>query len=237
MTQFRLPTWGGYLLILAWLALVLSVPLVRLEQVRPGLLMFAGAALAGTVLLLLFLFLMVLPAYRAARPGLRTRALLAMPLALLLATTLFNSRGIPAIHDITTDLGDPPAFVHAPSIRGAHSNSLDLDPDVLAQQEAAYPDLAPIQSSLGAQQALQRAAEVATDLGWEVSFMDGNTGQLEAVDTTFWMGFKDDIVVRVRPEGSGSRLDLRSVSRVGVSDMGTNARRIRDFVKRFGEKG
>jgi uncharacterized protein (DUF1499 family) len=58
-------------------------------------------------------------------------------------------------------------------------------------------------------------------------------GRLEATDTTFWFGFKDDVVVRVRPDGTGSRVDVRSLSRVGRSDLGMNARRIRRFLERL----
>jgi uncharacterized protein (DUF1499 family) len=62
-------------------------------------------------------------------------------------------------------------------------------------------------------------------------------GRIEATDTTFWFGFKDDIVVRIAATGHGSRLDVRSVSRVGVSDIGTNARRIRKFLKELTQPG
>jgi uncharacterized protein (DUF1499 family) len=67
-------------------------------------------------------------------------------------------------------------------------------------------------------------------MDWEVVGSDQSTGRIEATDTTPWFGFKDDIVVRITPWGSGTRVDVRSVSRVGRSDVGTNARRIRDFL-------
>jgi uncharacterized protein (DUF1499 family) len=75
-----------------------------------------------------------------------------------------------------------------------------------------------------------RALDVAQRMGWELVAADQASGRIEATDTTTWFGFKDDIVVRVTSWGSGARVDMRSVSRVGRSDVGTNARRIREFL-------
>jgi uncharacterized protein (DUF1499 family) len=77
---------------------------------------------------------------------------------------------------------------------------------------------------------LSRATEAARALGWEIVATAPADGRLEATDRTRWFGFRDDVVVRVRPDGSGSRVDARSVSRVGRSDLGTNARRIERFL-------
>jgi uncharacterized protein (DUF1499 family) len=70
-------------------------------------------------------------------------------------------------------------------------------------------------------------------MGWDVIAVDQAGGRIEATASTFWFGFKDDIVVRIRPEGDRSRIDIRSVSRVGKSDVGTNAKRIRAYVERL----
>ncbi|MGH7421143.1 MAG: DUF1499 domain-containing protein, partial [Candidatus Rokuibacteriota bacterium] len=78
---------------------------------------------------------------------------------------------------------------------------------------------------------LARAVDVARGLGWEIVAVAPAEGRLEATDRTPWFGFRDDVVVRVRPDGAGSRVDVRSVSRVGRSDLGTNARRIRGFLE------
>ena len=72
-------------------------------------------------------------------------------------------------------------------------------------------------------------------MGWNIVAKDPSQGRIEATDTTFWFGFTDDVVIRITPMGSGARLELRSVSRVGVSDVGTNAARIRSFVKQFNQ--
>jgi uncharacterized protein (DUF1499 family) len=70
-------------------------------------------------------------------------------------------------------------------------------------------------------------------MGWEVVTVDSEAGRLEAIDTTFWFGFRDDVVVRVRPGADDVRVDVRSVSRVGVGDLGANAARIRHFLDRL----
>jgi uncharacterized protein (DUF1499 family) len=99
------------------------------------------------------------------------------------------------------------------------------------QQREGYPDLAPVTLSLPPEQAFDRALTVAQDDGWEIVTADRTAGRIEATDTTFWFGFKDDVVVRLTPWGTGTRVDVRSVSRVGRSDVGTNARRITSFLE------
>src|SRR5260221_12885439 len=102
------------------------------------------------------------------------------------------------------------------------------------QQRAAYPDLAPILLPAAPGEACARAAAAAEAMGWEVVGRDAAAGTVEAVDTTKWFGFKDDIAIRITPtpEG-GSRIDIRSKSRVGRSDLGTNAQRIRAYAERL----
>jgi uncharacterized protein (DUF1499 family) len=80
-------------------------------------------------------------------------------------------------------------------------------------------------------EAFSKALESARDMGWQIADSNESQGRLEATDTTLWFGFKDDVVVRVAPDGQGSRIDVRSVSRVGKSDVGTNARRIQAYLR------
>jgi uncharacterized protein (DUF1499 family) len=70
-------------------------------------------------------------------------------------------------------------------------------------------------------------------MDWQIVSADTAAGRLEATATTRWFGFKDDVVVRIRPDATGSRVDVRSVSRVGKSDVGTNAARVRTFLARL----
>jgi uncharacterized protein (DUF1499 family) len=141
-----------------------------------------------------------------------------------------RAQRVPPIHDITTDLENPPAFEAVVPLRKDAANSLDRPPVLAARQREGYPDLAPVTLSVPPAQAFERALAVAQNKGWNVVNADRSAGRIEATDTTFWFGFTDDIAVRLTPWGAGTRVDLRSVSRVGRSDAGTNARRIRDFL-------
>lgn len=146
----------------------------------------------------------------------------------------FNSlRGIvPPINDITTDPDDPPAFIAAAALRKAQNlNTTDYDAKLPAQQGRAYPDLAPILLNLLPEQAFARALGTARRLGWTITGSDTAAGRIEATETSRWFRFVDDIVIRVAPAPGGSRIDLRSSSRVGRSDFGVNAARIRRFTK------
>ena len=147
---------------------------------------------------------------------------------------LMKAKSLPFIHDITTDTSDPPAFVALLPARKAAPNGADYDPKVAAEQQKGYPDIQPLTLKAAPAQALQRAVEVARASGWEVVASDASAGRIEATATTTFFGFKDDIVIRIRPDGAGgSRVDMRSVSRVGVSDVGANAARIREFLARL----
>jgi uncharacterized protein (DUF1499 family) len=105
--------------------------------------------------------------------------------------------------------------------------------DIAAEQRKGYPDLKPLLVKTAPGETVQRAIDAARSLGWEIAASDAAAGRIEATDTTAWFGFKDDVVVRIRPEGSGSRVDVRSVSRVGLSDLGANAERIRKFLSKL----
>lgn len=143
------------------------------------------------------------------------------------------ARGFPPIHDISTDTRRPPVFVTLlPARQGAPNPSEYGGAEVARLQKAAYPDLEPLDSTLSPNEAFARAQQAARDLGWDVVYADPVARRLEATDTTFWFGFKDDVVVRVRPTSNGSRVDARSVSRVGKGDAGANARRLRRFLRR-----
>jgi uncharacterized protein (DUF1499 family) len=229
----RLVTWIGYLAAAMLLALPLAVLTVRSGAWQQGLLLYALACLGAALLLAILLLLLLLPKYAAWRGAILGRAALALPGTLLLVSLLAGRGDHPPIHDITTDTGDPPLFTAAESVRGPEANPLAIDPQVIAQQRAAYPDLDTLVTTLPVDEAFDRAEAVARELGWEIYHEDRSAGIIEAVDTTPIMGFSDDIVVRVRSSAGGTLLDLRSVSRVGISDLGTNASRIRTFQRAF----
>ena len=141
---------------------------------------------------------------------------------------------VPVINDITTDIADPPVFA-AMELRGGQP--LEYDPAKSEPQRRGYPHIETQRSSLAPEEALERAVARARQMGWEVvaSGPQGEDLTVEAVATTFWFGFVDDVVVRIRPDGTGSLVDIRSASRVGLSDLGANANRIDAFLARYGE--
>ena len=134
---------------------------------------------------------------------------------------LLQARSVPPIHDITTDTDKPPQFVANPS---------DYDPQVAEIQKRAYPHVRPLELAVPPAAAFARALSAAREMGWEVVAAAEKDGRIEAVATTRWFGFKDDVVVRLTPAAGGTRIDVRSKSRVGRSDVGANARRIERFL-------
>jgi hypothetical protein len=140
----------------------------------------------------------------------------------------------PIIHDITTDTQDPPLFAALlPAREHAPNGSAYGGPEIAKLQLAAYPDLQPARLEAPPASAFAKALQAANRMGWEIVSSDEGAGRIEATATTFWFGFKDDVIVRVRPDGAGSRVDVRSVSRVGRGDVGTNAKRIRAYLRRL----
>jgi len=148
---------------------------------------------------------------------------------------ILSARGKPPIHDITTDTENPPAFVATLPLRAGAANPPEYaGSDVAAQQRRAYPDIQPLTLRSSADEVFDRALAAVRALGWQVVASDRAAGRIEAVDTTLWFGFKDDVAIRIagQPDGT-TRLDVRSKSRVGVGDVGTNARRVRTLLERM----
>lgn len=148
---------------------------------------------------------------------------------------LQHARSVPPIHDISTDTERPPAFVAILPLRADAPNPAEYGgAEIAAQQHEAYPDLGTRHLQMPASEAFKRAEKAAREMGWEIVAMEPREGRLEATDTTRWFGFKDDVVVRIEPDGDRARLDVRSVSRVGESDVGANAARIRAYLTQVG---
>ena len=221
----------------ALLLLVCAGPGARLGlwHFRTGFTLLRWAAYLGIAGVILALIALV-----GTRP--RGGALVALLVALALAGTAFvvpwrsaqQARRVPPIHDITTDMENPPEFVAVLPLRENAPNSATYGGDsVAALQRQGYADIQPLQLDVPPDEAFRRARATAEAMDWEIVSADTAAGRLEATATTPWFGFKDDVVVRIRPEGTGSRVDVRSVSRVGRSDAGTNAKRIREFLGRL----
>ncbi|HDZ10536.1 DUF1499 domain-containing protein [Pseudohongiella sp.] len=144
---------------------------------------------------------------------------------------------IPPIHDISTDIAEPPQFVDVLPLRGDSSNPTvygtgnpNMTPEEHAErQREAYPDLTTRTYDEPASAVFERALAAVDMLGWELVAQDASEGRIEATDTTFWFRFKDDVVIRIEPTAAGTVVDARSTSRVGLSDVGKNAERLRAF--------
>jgi uncharacterized protein (DUF1499 family) len=141
-------------------------------------------------------------------------------------------QSLPPIHDITTDTDNPPAFAAIVPVRAADGgNPVAYEgPKIAEQQRRAYPDIVPLTVALARDVAFSRALDAARNMGWTIVATDPASGLIEASDRSRWFGFTDDIVIRVAATDSGSRIDLRSSARLGRSDFGVNAERVRAYL-------
>ncbi len=220
---------ASVLALVALLTLALSGPGVRfgLWSYGTGITVFRYTAYLAVAAALVAAIALAIPRVRAGGVLLPMVALL-VSLAVLYVPLQFlqRARAVPPINDITTDTDNPPRYMTGERTYPGG--------EFARQQRAAYPDLAPVLLAVAPREAFARALAAAEAMGWEVVGRDAAAGTLEAVDTTKWFGFKDDVAIRVTPtpEG-GSRIDIRSKSRVGRSDLGTNAQRIRAYAERL----
>lgn len=196
-------------------------------------------AIAGSVVTLIGV---ILAARHRSTRGAAAIGAVVLAMGLVAATIPMRwrsqARSVPPIHDITTDTEDPPTFQAVLPLRGTESNSVDYPGDTIArQQRAAYPDVQAARLPVAPDVAFGRAHAAARDLGWSIVEADSAAGRIEASDRTAWFGFTDDVVIRVRADPAGSRVDIRSVSRVGGSDVGANAARIRRFLTALNDGG
>jgi uncharacterized protein (DUF1499 family) len=143
-------------------------------------------------------------------------------------------QSVPKIHDITTDIAHPPPFIAAAKLRKADDHSVDYEgPEIGAEQKKAYPDIEAVVTKAPKDKAFVAANQAVSSIGLEIIDTNPGEGRIEAVDTTLLYGFKDDMVVQVQETPEGTRIDVRSMSRVGRSDLGMNAKRIRTFLARL----
>jgi uncharacterized protein (DUF1499 family) len=208
---------------------------------RTGFVTLRWAAYVGIVAALISLIAIILTWPTTLRRGFLFSVFGVVVGILVFGVPLYywrTAQRVPAIHDITTDTENPPRFVSILPLRENAPNSSEYGgPEIAAKQRAAYPDLAPALLPVPTNKAYEQALSTARKMGWVIVDAKSSDGRIEATDTTFWFGFKDDIVIRVTPADHGSRVDIRSVSRVGKSDVGMNAKRIRKYLKELKQMG
>ncbi len=230
---------------LSWLALVLAVlatiaaftgmTLARVDRIEK-LDGFAALVLSTPVAafaLLIAIIALVLN-WRAGWPA-RRAALLGFLIALgfvgSLAVRVAMSADAPMIHDATTDLADVPQF-ETIALPEDNLRGLDNEAEWVALHEKGYPDLRSVVLDRTVEQTIRDAEVLARERGWTIRDVAPEEGRLEATAYASWIRFEDEVVIRARPDGAGrSLVDMRSVSRVGVGDLGVNAERIRDFLE------
>jgi hypothetical protein len=248
---------GGWGRKLTWAALVLSLggliaALVAavgsgqgMWHFREGFAVLRYALYAAAAGGLLSIIALLFGRKRGASIGKNFLALvIALGFLLYLGSHIATARSVPAIHDVTTNLQDMPQFTtlkvrednleKIPDNDDPRLKAMDPESRWKALHREGYGDLRPIRVPWPVAETIRRAEGVARERGWQIAKSDPNAGILEATDTTLFFRFKDDIVVRARPYAEakgGTQVDVRSISRVGGSDVGLNAKRIRSFLK------
>lgn len=236
LTRFALP-----LSVIAAMILLAAGPGARFGawEFGTGFLFMRIAFYAGLAAAAFGFLLLVVPKTRRGNLASLTAAvLIGLGTAWVPWNGLQTARSVPPIHDITTDMDTPPAFVDIAPLRAGAPNPVTYEGEAIAaQQREAYPDLKTLELAQSSDVTFRRALAAAEQMGWEIIASSADDGRIEATDTTLWFGFKDDVVIRIEETASGSRLDIRSKSRVGRSDVGANAERIRSFVAEFEKAG
>ena len=223
---------GALFAALADAAILLSGPGTRWGwwDFKIGLLLFAAAFITGLLALLIsgIAWIRTRPNPMAAMAAVAGALIVLLPL-----TQVIGARGKPPIHDISTDLADPPHFSALLPLRADTPNGAPdhIDDATANAQRAGYPGLSTLDLPVPSDAAFAKAVEAAKTMKWEIVSIRPEEGIIEATATTAWFGFHDDVVVRVRPAGSHSRIDIRSTSRVGRGDAGKNADRIQRYLR------
>ncbi len=239
--------WGVRLALCAVAVAVIAIAAFRLEIMafRLPLLAVAAAVLMALVALVfsaIGIFNDSVSKLPSVSLAVRSVALLgAFAIAIPGLLALRSGVSSPPIHDVSTAPDEPPVYEFVMSDRQPSDNSLELDAAVIAQQREAYPALSTLSLNMPLEQAYGHLRAAMEQQGWKIlgermpAEKTLNTGeklveaQIEAVAETRIFGFKDDVAVRLRASGAQTHVDMRSVSRVGISDLGANARRISSF--------
>ncbi|MBH0014360.1 MULTISPECIES: DUF1499 domain-containing protein [unclassified Pseudoalteromonas] len=219
--------------LIAFLLVILPGPLYKFGIVELGVAFTGfkfGVYAGGAALVLLIVQALFMRKTLTLSSG--VIALVFSVVAIAMPLNMMNkAEGVPAIHDISTDLVNPPKFVAIAPLRANASNPVEYAGEETAvQQRKAYPELVTLSFAQSKADLMTASEQAVKNLGFAVVSANTATGIVEATDTTTWFGFKDDVVIRIKDEGSQRFVDIRSKSRVGRSDLGKNAERIHSII-------
>jgi len=236
-----LASWARNLAVFAVVAVVVSIIIVRFGflEMKPALATFFGG-LGIAALSILFGLAGFAAIWQNGSRGM-ARILLAFLIdGAILAYPAYlglQYRKLPAIHDITTDPIDPPRFDALARLRTGDGANTSVYAGLYSaeQQRQFYPDIEPIELEISVDRAYAIALQLVNKRKWLV--IDERApqpprriGRIEAVARSPIMGFREDIAIRVVPDGEDSRVDIRSASRYFESDLGSNAARVKKFI-------
>lgn len=242
----RLALWARGLALFSLAVAAIAIVVVRLDFIEalPGLATFAGAA-GIAVVAMLFAFAAFVVIWREGLKGFR-HALLAfvIGIALIAYPAFLGTRAyrLPALNDVSTDTNDPPSYEAIARLRPREANPVAYPGAAFAElQRATYPGIAPLQTASTPAELYEAALAVVTKRKWRIILARSpqagrREGRIEAIARTAFMGFRDDVVVRIRPISGGARLDIRSASRYGKHDFGANAQRIVGLIEDIEEE-
>jgi uncharacterized protein (DUF1499 family) len=204
-----------------------------------GFQLFAAGALLGGLLSVVVSLIAVFLTRAGGDPAGRTKALVGLAIGLGLMIVVLvpavPSLDAPQINDITTDLDNPPEFTSSTVVPDYVGRNMNYPDEFKSVVRESYPDVTPLQVSSSRDETFARAIAIAEEMGWEIVARSESRAAFDAQDVSSIFHFIDDIVVRVTATRSGARIDMRSKSRDGKSDLGANAARIHAYFERFGE--
>ena len=232
--------WSRRCAVFALATALVAVGVARVGSNPGGALIVFGAALALACLSLLFAAAAAVVIWRVGRRGAgQAAAGFALSLALLAYPAFLAGKAmtLPAINDISTDFESPPNFMISTKAREARAGKTppSASPETQAEQKAAYPRVQPILVELEPEQAYRLTLRIAKELGWRIvdatapNLRGDGVAHVDATDRSLIFGFVSDIAIRIRPLANQTRIDIRSVSRLGKHDFGDNAKRILKF--------
>ncbi len=223
----------GLISLIAVLLVALAGPLYKFEiiDLATAFTGFKFGVFAGIAALILLGIQLLFKRNTASLGSVLISAVLAITAITIPLSMMNTAKNVPPIHDISTDLVNPPEFVAIAPLRADAPNPVAYDGiETAEQQRTAYPELQTLRYNQSQSQLVEAIEQAIDNLGWELVDIDTDNGIIEATDTTAWFGFKDDVVVRITDSDNERLVDIRSKSRVGGSDLGKNAARIHTLV-------